>query len=267
MTVTPEPPFADVLVAEDRTAEDRYRAPALDKGLDILELLSDQHAGLTRAEIVKAMGRSPSEIYRMLERLVARGYVARSVGGDRYALTMKMLVLANRHPPVRRLVAQAQPLMDELARRSSQSCHLVVPDHGTAVVIAQASPLDSWEFRVRVGASLDLLETGSGRALLAFQNPARRADTLAIWGSAAQTARLHQLEGELAAVRAQGYRLAESGQLIGVQDISVPFLAPDGDAIAVLTCAYIGRPAPHTGDTIAQALARMQALAGAVSLS
>lgn len=56
----------------EREANEKYRAPALDKGLDILELLSEQSDGLTRTEIVKAMGRGPSEIYRMLERLVAR---------------------------------------------------------------------------------------------------------------------------------------------------------------------------------------------------
>ena len=49
------------------------------------------------AELVRAMDRSPSEIYRMLERLVARGYVARVEGGDRYALSMKLFLLAHRH--------------------------------------------------------------------------------------------------------------------------------------------------------------------------
>src|SRR3954453_24095632 len=91
-------------------AADRYRAPALDKGLDILELLSREPSGLTRGEIVKAMGRSQSEIYRMLERLVARQYVSRSLEGDRYALTLKMFALGSRHPPVSRLVSQALPL-------------------------------------------------------------------------------------------------------------------------------------------------------------
>src|SRR5476649_2021751 len=83
---------------------DRYRAPALDKGLDILELLAEQPQGLTRAEIVKAMGRGPSEIYRMLERLVARQFVTRSLEGDRYALSLKLFVLSHRHPPIQRLV-------------------------------------------------------------------------------------------------------------------------------------------------------------------
>lgn len=247
--------------------DDRYRAPALDKGLDILELLSEQSAGLTRAEIVKAMGRSPSEIYRMLERLVARGYVARSAGGDRYALTMKLLVLANRHPPVRRLVAQALPLMDVFARETRQSCHLVAPDHGAAVVVAQTSPLDSWEFRVRVGARLDLIDTGSGRTLLAFQDPARRDQTLAIWGSSAGLNRLHAIEEELAAVRATGHRRAPSGQLLGVEDISVPVRAPEGDAIAVLTCPYIGRPAPEAVASAEETLARLKEVAAALSLA
>src|SRR5512144_2741035 len=105
---------------------ERYRAPALDKGLDILELLSEQPHGLTRGEIVKAMGRSPSEIYRMLERLVARHYVSRSPEGDRYALSLKLFVLAHQHPPLNRLVARALPPMDHFAKAAQQSCHLGV---------------------------------------------------------------------------------------------------------------------------------------------
>ena len=77
---------------------DRYRAPALDKGLDILELLSEQKSGLTRAEITKMLGRNASEMYRMLERLVARQYVVRSPEGDRYSLSLKLYALAHRHP-------------------------------------------------------------------------------------------------------------------------------------------------------------------------
>ena len=124
--------------ARAEAADDRYRAPALDKGLDILELLSEQPRGLTRGEIVKAMGRGPSEIYRMLERLVARDYVGRSAEGDRYALTMKLFVLAHRHPPMRRLVTRALPLMDAFAREAQQSVHLVVPDRDAGLIVGQA---------------------------------------------------------------------------------------------------------------------------------
>lgn len=244
---------------------DRYRAPALDKGLDILEVLADQARGLTRAEIVKELGLSPSQIYRMLERLVARGYVTRIEGGDRYALTMKLYLLATRHPPLRRLVAQAQPLMDEFARSLHQSCHLVVPEQGTGIVVAQASPTGHWEFRARIGGQVDLFTTGSGLTLLAFQDPARIAETLGLWGVADGAARLARVASHLQRVREQGWRTEPSAHLVGVTDLSAPVPGPGGEAVGVLTCAFIEHPDDAGGPGCDAALAALVALAGQLS--
>ena len=52
-----------------------YSAPALDKGLDILELLSTSENGLTQAQIASKLNKSVNEIYRMLSTLRAREYV------------------------------------------------------------------------------------------------------------------------------------------------------------------------------------------------
>lgn len=251
--------------AQTDEAEARYRAPALDKGLDILEVLSAQARGLTRAEIVKALGLSPSQIYRMLERLVARGYVARLDGGDRYALTMRMFLLGTRHPPLRRLLADAQPLMDEFARRIGQSCHLVVPEQGAGIVVAQASPMGPWEFRARLGAQLDLFTTSSGLTLLAFQEPADIVQTLGCWGVADGAQRLAGLGDHLAAVRAQGARIGPSRQMAGVTDISVPVLGPGGVAVAALTCAFITHPEAAQNHDCEAALAALRGAASSLA--
>lgn len=227
--------------ATEPDKDERYRAPALDKGLDILELLSEQPGGLTRAEIVKAMGRGPSEVYRMLERLVARDYVSRSPEGDRYALTMKLFVLAHRHPPVRRLVARALPLMDAFARQAGQSCHLVAPDRDAAIVVAHASSPGNWEFGIRIGARIDLLTTGSGLTLLAYQDPVSKSEMLARWEGTGKAEGLERIGAELKSYRDAGHRIGESRQIAGVRDISVPVLSPEGHALAVLTCPYIRR--------------------------
>ena len=116
----------------DTEESDRYRAPALDKGLDILELLASVDGGLTQAEISKRLNRSPNEFYRMLDRLVRRGYVTR-IDGDRYSLTLKLFGLSQLHAPVRRLASYATPLMRDLAQRSKQANHLAVFDRGSAV--------------------------------------------------------------------------------------------------------------------------------------
>lgn len=252
--------------AEAVTAADRYRAPALDKGLDILEVLSSQARGLTRAEIVKELGLSASQIYRMLERLVARGYVCRLDGGDRYALTMKLFLLGSGHPPVRRLIAQTQPMMDDFARELRQSCHLVVPERASGIIVAQASPIDHWEFRARIGAELDVFTTGSGLTLLAFQHPDRLPETLGQWGIADAARRLAAAEAELKIVREQGFRMAPSGQAVGVTDLSVPVRGPAGDAVAVLTCPYIEHPQDTRSDQRKDVLARLMALAETLAL-
>jgi DNA-binding IclR family transcriptional regulator len=244
--------------------EERYRAPALDKGLDILELLSEQPGGLTRAEIVKAMGRGPSEVYRMLERLVARDYVGRSREGDRYSLTMKLFVLGQRHPPIRRLVARALPLMDAFSLAVRQSCHLVVQDRDAAIVVAQASTPGNWEFGIRVGAQIDLLATSSGQMLLAFQDEEAKADTLTRWAGTEAAAAYAKLTPALAEYRRLGYRIGSSQQIRGVDDLSVPVLAFGGRAIAVLTCPYIGRLDDVAADTD-QALAALRDVAAKLS--
>jgi DNA-binding IclR family transcriptional regulator len=238
--------------ADTSPAAERYRAPALDKGLDILELLTEQAHSLTRGEIVKAMGRSPSEIYRMLERLVARDYVSRSPEGDRYTLSLKMFALSQRHPPMSRLVSQAMPAMERFTQAAEQSCHLGVHDRGNITIVAQASSPGSWGLSTRLGARVSLVDTGSGHVLLGFQSESVRADMLA---------RHEALEGEvpvpaaeldrvLDEVRRIGYWQGASQQAYGVTDISMPILGPHGDALAVLTCPYVRRIDRHVGPDV-----------------
>lgn len=227
--------------------QDRYRAPALDKGLDILELLADQPDGLTRGEIVKALDRGPSEIYRMLERLVARQYVLRSLAGDRYSLSLKMFDLAHRYPPNHRLVTQALPVMDRYVKEAEQSCHLGVYDRGNVQIVAQVSSPATCGMTVRPGTRVNLLDTGSGQMLLACESAERRRQMLAEHVALDGEVQIppDELEHMLEAVRATGYRQRESLQYFGVIDISCPILGPRGHALAVLTTPYIRRIDRH----------------------
>lgn len=247
--------------------EDKYRAPALDKGLDILELLSNQPKGMTRGEIVKAMGRSPSEIYRMIERLVVREYLFRSIEGDRYTLSMKLYLLGTQYPPQKRMVSQAQPLMDEFADKTKQSIHLAAPNQGGLVVIAQASPPASWEFRLHMGTKLSLIGSGSGRTYLAFQTSEKRHELLAnLKENQDETFEISSVEKDVMAIHKAGYRTAPSKRLLGVTDISAPVIGIDGYAIAALTCPYIERVDKVKGKNREETLEILQSVAEQLSI-
>lgn len=254
---------------ETLATDERYRAPALDKGLDILELLATQPRGLTRAEIVKEMDRSANEIYRMLERLVARQYVMRNVSGDRYALSLKLFALAHMHPPQNRLINQALPIMDGFARQAEQSCHMGVYDRGNVLITAQINSPRGWSFSVQQGARVGLLDTASGHVLLAFCDAGSyqrmRSEHTPLDGEVPITEKA--LAATLAEIRTQGYLKRDSAQSFGVVDISYPILGPDNSALATLTCPYIRRIDRHIGPELERAQAYLQQAAQALSLT
>ena len=257
--------------AEDNSLapEDRYRAPALDKGLDILELLATQPHGLTRAEIVKEMDRSASEIYRMLERLVARQYVMRNPSGDRYALSLKLFALAHMHPPLNRLINQALPIMDDFARKAEQSCHMGVYDRGNVLISAQINSPRGWSFSVQRGARVGLLDTASGNLLLAYADQGSYQRMLAehtpLDGEIPITH--EELAFTLERVRQQGFIERDSAQSYGVVDIAYPILGPDNTALATLTCPYIRRIDRHVGPDQAQVRAYLRDAAKTLSFT
>jgi len=107
-----------------------YSAPALEKGLDILEILCESEGALTQKEIAKSLGRSVGEIYRMLSCLVDRNYVAQ-VDENSFTVTTKLFELAHINPPTHRLLFEAMPIMQRLAKELDQSCHLTVYSQGS----------------------------------------------------------------------------------------------------------------------------------------
>lgn len=217
---------------------EKYRAPALDKGLDILELLAATDEGLSQAEIAKALDRSPNEIYRMLDRLVRRGYVRRGAA-DRYELTLKLFELAHARPPLQRLLSQALPVMRRFAREAQQACHLATYDRGALVVAAQVDGPGYWNVSVRVGSRISLVDTGSGHVLLAFAGAEERRLML---DEQEQPEKLSPaLEERLKRVRHQGFENMPSRQIAGVNNLSVPILGPLGRVLAVFTSPYSER--------------------------
>jgi len=64
----------------------RYPTPALEKGLDILELFASEPAGLTKSEVARRLDRTVSEVFRMLVCLEERGYISQAPEGERICL-------------------------------------------------------------------------------------------------------------------------------------------------------------------------------------
>lgn len=253
---------AEELRIADDDAE-KYRAPALDKGLDILELLAEREGSLSQVEIAKALDRSIGEIFRMLDRLVRRGYVRRTEE-DRYALTLKLFEMAHWTPPLKRLINEAMPLMRNYAHETQQACHLVTYDKNRLIVVAQVDPPGYWSVAIRVGAQINVLDTGSGHVFLAYAGEADRQHMLRNADGTIQ-AISPALRKHLEEVRRNGCEKMPSLQIPGVTNLAVPILGALGSVIATLACPFIQRLDAGTGIDSSAALERLKNAAAEIS--
>jgi DNA-binding IclR family transcriptional regulator len=218
-----------------------YPTPALEKGLDILELFASTPGTLTVSEVSRRLNRTISEIFRMVLCLEQRGYLAQSPNQEGYHLTLRLFRLAQEHPPTKRLVTEALPTMHWLAHELRQSCHLGIVDGGHVVILAQVDSPESTGFYVRMGSKVDLMHAATGHVILAHQNEDARERAIDEWRRETKKAKPADLGGHLAAIRSRGYERRASYEVAGIVNISFPVLNVQGQAIAGLTVPYVKR--------------------------
>ena len=233
-------------------ASSRYPTPALEKGLDILELFAKEPSGLTKSDVARKLDRTISEIFRMLVCLEERGYIAQSPDSDRYHLTLHLFRLAQEHPPTKRMTMQALPIMQQAAHELSQSCHLGVLNGDKVVIIAQVDSPVSPGFYVKAGAVVDLMHAATGYVILAHQTQEARARAVQTWCKRNKTEAPRDLTSHLAAIKERGYEEKESYEVEGVINVTYPVLDEHGYAVAALTVPYIRR----IGDSTTTAIVR-----------
>lgn len=223
----------------DSTTE-KYSAPALSKGLDILELLATKSDGMKKSEIATTLDRSVSELFRMLAVLTERGYVRIDEKNERYSLTLKMFEMAHRNPPIKRLTSVTTNWMLELSNRMNQSVHLAILHGSDILVIAQNDSPGNNVTSVKLGARVPIVQTASGAALTSLMSKEKRLEICEEIETA--TSKQKQIfEDNVRQVTKSGVCVSQSMVIAGVQNIAVPIFDYSGSVVASLTVPYIQR--------------------------
>jgi DNA-binding IclR family transcriptional regulator len=214
----------------------RYRAPALEKGLDVIELLAAEKSPLNLSAISQRLGRSSGELFRMLQVLEFKGFITTAENGSGYVLTNKLFALAMAQAPVRSLVETALPIMRRLSQDIGQSCHIAVASEDQIVVITRIERPGDLGFSVRIGYRREIARATSGLVIFAYQTDEVRRAWL----------KRCRLKGEAAdsfieranVIRARGHHEAASDFVRGIVDLSAPILRGD-TAVAALTIPFV----------------------------
>jgi DNA-binding IclR family transcriptional regulator len=142
-------------------------APALQRGLAVLELLAAARRGLTLSEIGRRLGLAKSTVHGLLATLRGSGYVTCSEVGGRCFITSKLVDLGNVALRALRLREQTAPLLRALQTASQLAVHLAIWEQGEVVLLEKLGGPGAPRIATWIGKRMDAHCTGCGKAILA----------------------------------------------------------------------------------------------------
>jgi len=198
----------------------RPASQTLDRGLRVLEHVSEAGEPLSVAEIAREVGMHRSITYRMLRTLEDHGLLARDTTG-RYQPGAGLTVLAGRFTPQLRAVASRHLL--RLAVAADKTAFLVVRHGEEAVTIEVVEPpAAAAHVSYRPGLRHPIDHGAPGMALLAGEAP------------------LPGERAEVTVARARGWAASESEVIEGFRAIAAPVFDSHRVCRAALAVVFVG---------------------------
>ena len=143
----------------------RYMVPALEKGLNMLQLFG-QNGELSFTQVCQRTGLPKASVYRTVQTLEQMRFLTRNSISGSYSLGISVLRLGFDYLSSMDIVQIGRPVIQRLRDTTSYSAQLCVLDGRDIVYVARASAVGEAAAAVGVGTRLPAHCTAIGRVLL-----------------------------------------------------------------------------------------------------
>ena len=206
--------------------EESYKVPNLEKGINVLEYLSNYPDGKPLQDIKKSLDISQTTTYRILNTLVRMEYLIYNDETKKYRLSHKLLCLGyqalNEHNIMETVLPRLRGLRDQV---QETACFGVLGEE-KGIFIEQAQGNHAFRFVLSQGKPFELHCSAPGKAIMAFLPNISRDRYLSYMTYPKFNERTIRTETdyleELEKVRKLGYALDNEEELNGVICIGAP---------------------------------------------
>lgn len=204
----------------------------VNRALRVLAEIGSEPEGVTATELANRTDVNRVTVHRILAAFKAHGFVRQPVPGGPYRLGFKFLDLAERVLADVDAAQVAYPLLEELAERSGETCHLAMLDGATAVYVAKVESPQAVRLVSRIGKRVPLYCTSLGKAVLAACEPEVAEPLLDAQSFERVTATTitskEALLEDLDAIRARGYSIDLGENEDGVRCVGAAVMGRNG---------------------------------------
>jgi DNA-binding IclR family transcriptional regulator len=221
------------------------RDPVL-RALTVLEVLAREGREMGVTDLAQKLHLNKSTVHRLLQSMVAAGFVVRGKQEGEYRASIKLCELGSLVLDSLDLRNEASPHLKQLAESTGETVHLVILDDCHGVYIDKVDGPSTIRMVSRIGRRIPLYCTAVGKTLLAGLPADERDDmlrrTLAAYDYRRFTpntvADVASLIAHLDRVAAQGYALDCEENEEGVTCVAAPIRDHEGRVVAA--CSVSG---------------------------
>ncbi|EFK10380.1 IclR helix-turn-helix domain protein [delta proteobacterium NaphS2] len=220
-------------------------APALQRGLNVLELLAEQESEMGLKTISERLNIPVPSLWRIMGVLKENGYVILDPEKKTYRPGFKFLYLGNLVLNTMGFRSQARKYLKQLVDRTGETAELSARVKDQLILIEQVEGPDAVRLFSRVGSAYPYFHaTAPGKVYLAHLEPEKRKSVMKRMGLPKITVQtivsLDVLENELKEVLKLGFAFDREEMRSGVCRIAAPVYNHTGKVAA---CLGIAAPA------------------------
>lgn len=214
------------------------RQPAVDRAMNLFELLASSRNGLTLSELSRKLNLPKSTAHYLIYTLETRGYLQRTADG-RHTLGLRFARLATASMVEQDFGRSARPYLRQLVARLDLTTTLTALRGAESVVIASAAAAQVGGGGTWVGRHVDLHCTAQGKALICALSDEELGEIFGGREFAHFTSKtilsLSALKANLAEGKGRGYYVNDEEYLQGIRGVAAPIFDPLGVVAAAIS--------------------------------
>lgn len=204
---------------------------AIDRALSVLSsFVGTPEQGIT--DISHSSGLSPSTVHRIVQALVASGYLEQNPVTERYHLGHAAHVLGQ---SARESFGfdRALPILERIGSITGESVNMGVADGTDVVVVLRVESVQPLRFDQPAGSRISMHCSSMGKSLLAFSKaPLPELDYTAVTPTSIISREAFELELDL--TRERGFSIDDEESIPGVSCVGAPIKNSNGVAVAAI---------------------------------
>lgn len=228
----------------------KYPLKTLEKAIDILKLLneSDDYRGCGITELSSRSGLNKSVVHRIMDTLLANGFVDKDPDTSRYRLGWGLYSLAQKVPQQNNLYTISLPHLTQLSKAVGSTVNLGILRGTDSVIISKAEPSsnDSIKVATQIGVYETAYATSLGKVMLADKD---EDEIRELFGHGFKFTKMtantitsaDDLIALLRKVRTDGYAMDLEELNVGLICIARPVHDYTGKVAAAVSVSIIGR--------------------------